>query len=149
MPLVGWPVLTWISMRTPSLSSDVIPTQSSSVLLLTVCPILAAICPRIPIIIISPFTYADVLVLVDHRLGEIHDIRLDDPLASPSPMPIPTCSIVATQEYFEPAKGFVTFGSTSNIAGREGGTYRWVVVMLSQCGINGPGTCGTLELFLI
>lgn len=102
-------------------------------------------------------TEDNVLIYVDHTKGSISAVTVPGNvggtldaigIASPSPLPIPLATIIPVEDTFNPFVGQVTFGSESNIAGREGANYEWTVVLLQNCGTEGPAqTCDWTWLF--
>jgi hypothetical protein len=78
----------------------------------------------------------NVLVYIDIDKGWIQNVPLGDNvvLASPSPAPAaPFATIVPRTATWVPGEGRVTVSSTNNVEAREGATFQWTVVLLSNC----------------
>ena len=94
------------------------------------------------------FTPDGTLVYVSHSRGLIGAVSLVGGAVSPAPIPsVPTAALLPSTLSYTPGVTNVVYGSTTNLAGREGVVYTWTALLLTECGITGPGTCAFTWLF--
>ena len=66
------------------------------------------------------------------------------PVAAPPPPPAPFVGVVPQQATWQPGGGPLTYGITTNVAGREGANTEWSVSLLTGC--SDAGACQVAQL---
>ncbi len=88
------------------------------------------------------------LVVVSITAGEVRRLPLGGVVPPPLPVDfVATASITCTPGDYIPGYSLITCAANSNVAGREGGVFKWVVLLLTTCAAQGAGTCEWTYLF--